>query len=169
MVILATTSAMMIPGIMSAQTVAQASSDISQTLDDARSYAIANHTYVFVGFEEVSAANSPNSAGQAQATASAGGRIAVAIVASKDGTNSYTSAAPYFNSVNLTPISKVKFFSGVHLADFSALSAAGGAMSSRIAVAAVCSALILPGSLATQPSVSGLLHRRKESVCMVKP
>src|ERR1700733_1065051 len=85
MLILGSMSALTIPSLLSAQTIAQASSDISQVLDDARSYAIANHTYVFVGFEEVSAATLPNAANQILASATSGGRIAVLVVASKDG------------------------------------------------------------------------------------
>ena len=134
MLILGSMSALTIPSLLSAQTIAQASSDISQVLDDARSYAIANHTYVFVGFEEVNASNLPNAASQSLVSSSAGGRLAVLVVASKDGSNSYTSATPYFNATNLTAISKVKFIGSVHLADFSQLTAASGPMASRAAV-----------------------------------
>jgi prepilin-type N-terminal cleavage/methylation domain-containing protein len=135
MLVLASLSAMTVPGIISSQTMSQAASDISQTLDDARSYAIANHTYVFVGFEEVSAANVSALGSQAQATSSAGGRIAVTVVASQDGTNNSTSTAPYFNSANLVAISKLKIFSGVHMADLTGLTTTSGPMAARVATA----------------------------------
>jgi prepilin-type N-terminal cleavage/methylation domain-containing protein len=129
--ILGTLSAMMVPSLMSAQTIAQASSDISQVLDDARSYAIANHTYVFVGFEEVNASNQPNASNQTLVSSSSGGRVAVLVVAAKDGSNNYASASPYFNSANLTALSKVRFINSVHMADFSSLSASSGPMAAR--------------------------------------
>jgi prepilin-type N-terminal cleavage/methylation domain-containing protein len=133
MLALASLSALTVPSMMSSQNVAQASSDISQTLDDARSYAIANHTYVFVAFEEVNSLTVANATGQSQATSAGGGRIAVAVAAAKDGLScSSTSAAPYFNAANLTAISKLKFFTGVHLSDFSGLTApTSGPMASR--------------------------------------
>jgi prepilin-type N-terminal cleavage/methylation domain-containing protein len=136
MLALASLSAFTLPSMMSSQIMAQTSSDISQTLDDARSYAIANHTYVFVGFEEVNASALPTSPNQTQATATSGGRIAVAIVASKDGSNNLTSTPPYFNSSNLTVISRLKFFTGAHLADFSTLTATTGTMATRASVTA---------------------------------
>jgi len=134
--VLGTMSAMTVPSLMSAQTIAQASSDISQVLDDARSYAIANHTYVFVGFEEVNASNLPNAADQTLATSSSGGRVAVLVVASKDGSNDSFSATPYFNSTNLAAITKVKFINSVHMADFSSLTATAGPMAARAPVIA---------------------------------
>jgi prepilin-type N-terminal cleavage/methylation domain-containing protein len=134
MLLLGTMSAMMVPSLMSAQTIVQASSDISQVLDDARSYAIANHTYVFVGFEEVNAANLPTAAGQNLVSSTSGGRVAVLVAASKDGSNNYTSSLPYFNSANLAAICKVKFIGGVHMADFSSLTASAGPMASRAPV-----------------------------------
>jgi prepilin-type N-terminal cleavage/methylation domain-containing protein len=134
MLILGTMSAMTVPSLMSAQAIAQASSDISQVLDDARSYAIANHTYVFVGFEEVNASNTPNAAAQTLVSSTSGGRVAVLVVASKDGSNNYATASPYFNSTNLVAISKVKFMGSVHLADFSSLTASTGPMAARAPV-----------------------------------
>ena len=135
MFILGTMGALTIPSLMSAQTIAQASSDISQVLDDARSYAIANHTYVFVGLEEVSAANLPNATRQTLVSSASGGRVAVFVVASKDGSRNDAAASPYFNSSNLTAITKVKFINGIHLADFSNLTAASGPMAARAPVA----------------------------------
>lgn len=134
MLVLGTMSAMTVPSLMSAQTIAQASSDISQVLDDARSYAIANHTYVFVGFEEVNASNLPNASSQTLVSATSGDRVAVVVAASRDGSNNNTSATPYFNSTNLVPISKVKFINSVHMADFSSLTASNGPMAARAPV-----------------------------------
>jgi prepilin-type N-terminal cleavage/methylation domain-containing protein len=59
-------------------------SDLASTLARARAYAMANNTYVFVGIQEVSAAN-PASGTQTTGT----GRVAVTVMASSDGTRGY--------------------------------------------------------------------------------
>src|SRR4029453_9990265 len=65
---------------------------IRDVLENARTYAKANHTYVFVGLAE--ADSSVNSDVRPQAAGS--GRVAVAVVASKDGTRhfNYTTGTP---------------------------------------------------------------------------
>jgi len=59
--------------------------NIAGTLDEARAYAVANNTYVLVGIEEVSAAADSSVTPQVSGT----GRIAMAIIASKDGLRPY--------------------------------------------------------------------------------
>jgi len=92
-------------------------------LEQARSYAMANHTYVWVGFEEVDASKNPSVNPQTIGT----GRIAIAIVASRDGTRGYditNNSLPnpawtnYNNGVNLVPIDKLVRFENVHMAPF---------------------------------------------------
>ena len=86
-------------------------SDIASTLTRARAYAMANNTYVFVGIQEVSAANASN------ATQTAGtGRIAMTVVASSDGTRGYQtsiSASTPLSSLNV--VSPVRHYDNLHL------------------------------------------------------
>src|SRR5207245_6746148 len=58
---------------------------ISGALDTARTYAKANNTYTWVGFKEVDLSQNPSLSPQTSGT----GRVAIAIVASKDGTRGY--------------------------------------------------------------------------------
>ena len=72
--------------------VTKAVYDISGTLDQARTYAMANNTYVWVGFfEEDGSQPSTN-----PATAGTG-RVVISIVASKDGTSYSTSVVDSFH------------------------------------------------------------------------
>jgi len=61
--------------------------DVAGMLDQARSYAIANDTYVLAGIVEVSGAQDSSASPQVTGT----GRIAMAIIASKSGTRPYQS------------------------------------------------------------------------------
>jgi len=61
--------------------------DVAGMLDQARSYAIANDTYVLAGIAEVSGAQDSSASPQVAGT----GRIAMAIIASKAGTRPYQS------------------------------------------------------------------------------
>src|SRR5581483_1965851 len=58
---------------------------IQGLLENARTYAKANHTYVFVGFAEVDASVDPSVSPQVAGN----GRVAVAVIASKDGTRHF--------------------------------------------------------------------------------
>ena len=58
---------------------------IQGLLENARTYAKANHTYVFVGFAEVDASVDPSISPQVAGN----GRVAVAVIASKDGTRHF--------------------------------------------------------------------------------
>jgi prepilin-type N-terminal cleavage/methylation domain-containing protein len=99
---------------------------IQGLLENARTYAKANRTYVFVGFAEVDASVSPSVSPQ---VATGYGRVAVAAVASKDGTRQvqYTSATPasdwsnnYNNGSHLVALGKLQTYENLHfkLVDF---------------------------------------------------
>ena len=87
--------------------VSSAAYDISSTLEQARSYAMANNTYVFVGLAEVSGSTAESGAQQ-----TGSGRVVVAAAGSKDGTRSFGAS----NS-NLVALSKLRRFDNVHLAN----------------------------------------------------
>lgn len=105
-----------VSSVRSGRNVARVSADIAVTLEQARSYAMANNTYVFVGFSEVDGIQAesarPQQAGR--------GRLLVAVVASKDGTRGYDPASPgssWSGSGNLAPLGRLLRFDGIHLAD----------------------------------------------------
>jgi prepilin-type N-terminal cleavage/methylation domain-containing protein len=91
---------------------------VKGVLDQARTYAMANNTYTWVGFfeEDVSTGSTnPATAGT--------GRIVMSIVASTDGTMMYT--APLTTPVTLTPanltqVGKLTKIDNVHLKSFAA-------------------------------------------------
>ena len=92
---------------------------IKGLLENARTYAKANHTYVFVGFAEVDASVSPSGSPQVAGN----GRVAVAVVASKDGTRQFNYAtsnqgsdwtANYSSGANLIAIGKLQRYENLH-------------------------------------------------------
>jgi prepilin-type N-terminal cleavage/methylation domain-containing protein len=94
---------------------------ISGVLDQARSYAMANNTFVWVGFKEVNVSKDASVNPQTAGT----GRVAIAVIASKDGTRGYdatnsslTSPAwtSYNNGSNFVAVGKLQRFENVHLA-----------------------------------------------------
>src|SRR4029453_7596989 len=97
---------------------------IRDVLENARTYAKANHTYVFVGFAEVNASVDASVTPQVAGF----GRVAVAVVASKNGTRHFNYAttnqgsdwtANYSNGANLTAIGKLQRYENLHfLVDF---------------------------------------------------
>jgi Tfp pilus assembly protein FimT len=107
--------------LKSAGDVTSAAYNIGGLLEQARSYAMANNTYVWVGFKEVDASKDTSVSPQTTGT----GRVAIAIVASKDGTRGYDATnsslsnpawTSYGNGANLVAISKLQRFENVHLA-----------------------------------------------------
>src|SRR5690349_9558864 len=81
-------SAFVVPAftnLKSAGDVTSAIYNIGGLLEQARSYAMANSTYVWVGFEEVDVSQDSSVNPQTIGT----GRLAIAIVASKNGTRGY--------------------------------------------------------------------------------
>jgi type II secretory pathway pseudopilin PulG len=96
-------------------------------IENARTYAKANHTYVFVGFAEVDSSVDPSVSPQIT-VGSAYGRVAIAVVASKDGTRQFdyrTSnqgsdwTANYSNGSHLFAVGKLQKYENLHfLVDF---------------------------------------------------
>lgn len=110
--------------IKSASDLTDAANGIAGTLERARAYAMANNLYVYVGLAEVNADVAPAAVPQQPATVVAGGRLAVAAVASRDGTRGYTllSSLPdpawtnYNNGAGLVALGKLEIFENIHLA-----------------------------------------------------
>lgn len=112
--------------IKSAGDFAYAVYGIQGLLENARTYAKANHTYVFVGFAEVDPSVNPSVSPQTPSPPY--GRVAVAAVASKDGTRQYqylTSGqgndwtANYSDGSHLVAIGKLRRYENLHfLVDF---------------------------------------------------
>lgn len=106
--------------------------DIAGLSENARTYAVANNTYVFVGFAEADVSTSPSAA--QNFTAGKVGRIFAAAVASRDGTRGYdyfdaTIAsnwkAGYNNGARLVPISKLVTYDNLHLSGTLPMAATG--------------------------------------------
>ena len=124
MVIVATFIAPAFTNLKTSGDVNSAVYNIGGVLEQARSYAMANRTYVWVGIKEVDASKDPSVNPQTIGI----GRIAVAIVASRDGTRGYditnnslpTPAAwtNYNNGANLVAIDKLVRFENLHMAPF---------------------------------------------------
>jgi type II secretory pathway pseudopilin PulG len=101
---------------------------IKGTLDTARTYAKANNTYVWVGFFE-----EDGSIPSASPTATPGnGRIVISTVASKDGTEVYTSvgspaADMDTGGTKLSQVGKLVKLDNMHLRTFSSGTGAGAA------------------------------------------
>lgn len=118
--------ALLVPAMGSlkgAGNVTKAAYDIKGILDQARAYAMANNTFVFVGIAEVDSAKDASANPQvATADPAIGGTIAVAFVASKDGTRGYdvsSSSLPnpaWSTTTNLVAIGKLQRFENLHLA-----------------------------------------------------
>ena len=103
--------------IKGAGNTTKAAYDITGVLDNARAYAMANKTYVWVGFyEESSDAGSPTSA---QPPYPGKGRVLLAAVASKDGSRVLDSSAADATN-RITQITKVMKISGIHMVDIGA-------------------------------------------------
>src|SRR6476620_3197771 len=86
-------------------------------LENARAYAKANHAYVFVGFAEVDSSVDPSVTPQITTGDTPYGRVAMAVVAAKDGTSQYEYAttdqgndwnANYANGAHLIAVGKLQ-------------------------------------------------------------
>jgi prepilin-type N-terminal cleavage/methylation domain-containing protein len=105
--------------LKSAGDVTSAVYGIQGLLENARTYAKANHTYVFVGFAEVDASVSASASPQVPGN----GRVAIGVVASKDGTRQFNYAtsnqgsdwtANYSNGANLIAVGKLQRYENLH-------------------------------------------------------
>jgi prepilin-type N-terminal cleavage/methylation domain-containing protein len=112
-----------ITGMKGGRDVAKAAYDIAGLLDQARAYAMANNTHVFVGFAEVDDSYASSVTPQKTTTGSPYGRVAVVAVASRDGTGGYgsnpsgwTPGVPNQNDLNLFAIGKIQYFDNLHMA-----------------------------------------------------
>jgi len=97
----------------------QVVSDMSETMEQARAYAMANNTYVYVGFDEVAAGSTATPA------PTGNGLVVVAIAASADGSNGFYSSQTWSpnnssGTFNLVAISKLMKFPNIHLLNLSA-------------------------------------------------
>jgi prepilin-type N-terminal cleavage/methylation domain-containing protein len=90
-------------GIKAAGDVTKAAFDVAGTLEQARAYAMANNTYVFVGFTERDGMD---------VTKPGVGQILVAAMGSRDGTRNFGA-----NNCNLIPLSKLRRIENAHLQD----------------------------------------------------
>ncbi len=109
MAILAAGAGPAMQAIQSSEGLSMDTANISTILDLARAYAMANNTYVFVGFYE-SDGSQPSNKWPAPAGV---GRLWMSVVASNDGTRLYD--ASNFSPANLTTINKLVHFDNVHL------------------------------------------------------
>ena len=101
---------------------------IRGVMENARTYAKAHHTYVFVGFAEVDSSVDPSVSPQITMGSGACGRVAVAVVASKDGTRQFDYrtnnqgsdwTANYSNGSHLFAVGKLQRYENLHfLVDF---------------------------------------------------
>jgi Tfp pilus assembly protein FimT len=105
--------------------VTSAAYTIKGALDTARTYAMANNTYTWVGFAEVDSSVDPSVTPQVTTGARPYGRVAVAVVVSKDGTRGYditNTSLPtpawtnYNNGANLLAVGKLQRLENAHLA-----------------------------------------------------
>lgn len=99
---------------------------VTGAIAEARAYAMANNTFVLMGIQEVNGTQSTSTSPQLSGT----GRIAIAIIASKDGTRPYQTLlnTPAFTGLNwftsgygsgtaFTAISKLITLTNIHLVD----------------------------------------------------
>jgi prepilin-type N-terminal cleavage/methylation domain-containing protein len=98
---------------------------VKEVLENARAYAKTNHTYVFVGVTEVDSSVDPSVIPQLTTGDTPYGRVAVAAVASKDGTSQYQYAtsdqgndwtANYANGTHLVAVGKLQTYENLHFA-----------------------------------------------------
>ena len=103
----------------------KASGDIQGILEQARSYAMANKTYVYAGLKEIDVIT---------ANPSGIGRVGIAVIASLDGTQPWSSnnanITPSATITNTTLISKLRYFDNLHITNTGSLTS-GTNMTSR--------------------------------------
>jgi len=103
----------------------KASGDIQGILEQARSYAMANKTYVYAGLKEVDVIT---------ANPSGIGRVGIAVIASLDGTQPWSSTnaniTPSATITNTMLISKLRYFDNLHITNTGSLTS-GTNMTSR--------------------------------------
>jgi Tfp pilus assembly protein FimT len=106
--------------IMSGQGISSTAYGVSEALGNARAYALANNTFVWVGINEVDQTASSSASPQPDGT----GRVVLSAIASRDGTRIYDPSgdipsdwsAKTADGSRLTQISKLLQFDHAHLA-----------------------------------------------------
>ena len=112
--LIATLAALTLPVFQTLQTagsMTRAAYEVAEVLENARSYAMANRTFVWVGFfEEDAAKRSPAPRGT--------GRVILSIVASRDGTQPYddSDTSALIDSGRLIQVGKLVKIENIHLA-----------------------------------------------------
>lgn len=108
--------------VLGSSSFVQACSKVVQTMEEARAYAVAKHTYVYVGIGEFSAA-APDKVGT-----NGTGRLALFAIASRDGgrlLSTTVSGGTVIDSSNSIPISKLMRLDNIGLTDLSTNSLGG--------------------------------------------
>jgi prepilin-type N-terminal cleavage/methylation domain-containing protein len=106
-------------GISSRESTSSAAVQIAGMIQDARSYAMANNTHVYMGLTEVDL-NGAESGVLTPAEGNIGGRVVMVLLASKNGSFAYDKSAPRELGVDsLMALTPLKVLDGVHLADLS--------------------------------------------------
>ncbi|MCE9543845.1 MAG: prepilin-type N-terminal cleavage/methylation domain-containing protein [Verrucomicrobia bacterium] len=95
----------------------RAATEIQGVLEQARTYALANNTYVYAGLQEVDVITPSANDGI--------GRLAIAVVASTTGMRPYTNSPAALLAANITPLGKVRYFDNLHITNKSSLASVG--------------------------------------------
>ena len=122
-VVLAVMTIPALSSIKGGRDLTSAAYSIAGILDQARAYAIANNTYVWVGITEVDVSVASSTTPQVAGN----GRVAIAVVASRDGTRGYSFSSSsnglsspcwlnYNNGSNLAVVIKLQYFDNMHVA-----------------------------------------------------
>jgi len=154
--------ALLVPAFMSggnAQSVTSAAYLVQQTLDESRAYAVANNTYVWVGFYEQSESQSSNTVPATPGT----GRVVLSTVASKDGTMIYSppNSLPITStsmSASLTQINKLVKIDNIHLQTFTSGSGTGSTFPTRPAISGTAAQIGAVVSTGTGTSQAPFLY-----------
>ena len=118
-------------GLKTAQDVSSGAYAIAAALDRAKTFAVANHTYVWLGFYEEDANSTVPST--AKPPYRGAGRVVIASVYSVDGTalNSGSSAPGVLASSEIRQLGSIIKIPGIHLTDIGAPSGSGDAIELR--------------------------------------
>jgi prepilin-type N-terminal cleavage/methylation domain-containing protein len=140
MAILAVLAVPAIEGLNQSQSFSGSISGLSDSLNFARSYAVAQNTYVYVGFTELDRTQGESASPQVPGV----GRVAVSLIATKDGTSDSSSWDSSGADVEL--VRPVEVFDFLHIASAPFPTASTGPMARPSGENAT--ALVMPASVA---------------------
>jgi prepilin-type N-terminal cleavage/methylation domain-containing protein len=120
MAVLTAATSISIAGMSAAGALNNQSTDLSDTFAQARAYAMANDTYVYVGLEELNAA---------QPTSSGVGRLVVGVVAATGGTRPYGNTPGPLPSDAIVQVGRLQVFDNLHMTSDATLTS--GAITAR--------------------------------------